>query len=102
MPEEGRIGIHFGELVDAYSALSNELTVPKVLVCPTDTKQRATGCEVLHKKVEWDRSLHQERGHLALSGGSVMALGSQRLSATLANGVIDTNLLRARLVVPTQ
>lgn len=173
VPDEGRVGMHFGELVDAYSAISNELTLPKILVCPTDTKQRATGFEataeipfggrrplvsssnltyfagweaqervsntilsgdpnfggalpagegetgrsgrvkmyqvarpgdssLLQKKVEWDRSLHQEKGNLGLSDGSVMQLNSDQLRAVLANGVSDTNLLRARLVVPAQ
>lgn len=36
-----QVGTAFGSLGDAYSCISNEVTVPKVLVCPTDTKTKA-------------------------------------------------------------
>ena len=36
------IGKVFGSLGDAYSCMSNEVTVPKVLVCPSDSKEKAT------------------------------------------------------------
>ena len=36
------VGKVFGSLGDAYSCISNEVTVPKVLVCPSDTKEKAT------------------------------------------------------------
>ena len=46
VPDSGQIGTDFGELVYAFAVLSNELAVPKILVCPTDTKERATGFEL--------------------------------------------------------
>jgi hypothetical protein len=36
VPNGSAIGEAFGEIVDAFRCLSNELTVPKVLVCPDD------------------------------------------------------------------
>lgn len=36
------IGKVFGSLGDAYACMSNEVTVPKVLVCPSDSKEKAT------------------------------------------------------------
>ena len=42
----GTPGSVFGSLGDAYSAISNELTVPKVLICPSEpTKQKAVTFE---------------------------------------------------------
>lgn len=46
VPEPEQIGTNFGEFVHAFLAISNELTVPKILVCTKDTKTRATGFEV--------------------------------------------------------
>ncbi|MBI3870467.1 MAG: prepilin-type N-terminal cleavage/methylation domain-containing protein [Verrucomicrobia bacterium] len=43
---QGAPGTSFGSLGDAYSAISNELTVPKVLICPSEPqKQKATTFE---------------------------------------------------------
>ncbi len=43
----GNIGTQFGNLGDAYRCISNELTVPKVLVCPSDSgKTKALVFEV--------------------------------------------------------
>ncbi|MBL9170062.1 MAG: hypothetical protein JNN07_20175 [Verrucomicrobiales bacterium] len=36
VPNSSAVGEAFGEIVDAFRCLSNELTVPKVLVCPDD------------------------------------------------------------------
>lgn len=44
-PAGSNIGKKFGALGDAYASISNELTVPKVLVCPSDTKEKATTFE---------------------------------------------------------
>lgn len=46
VPDSTQVGSDFGELVHAFLAISNELTVPKILVCPSDTKQKATGFEL--------------------------------------------------------
>lgn len=41
-----QVGLKFGSLIAAYQCISNELTVPKVLVCPTDTaKKKAVAFE---------------------------------------------------------
>ena len=41
-----KVGIEFGSLGDAYSAASNELSVPKVLICPSEpTKSKAVTFE---------------------------------------------------------
>ena len=45
-----QIGLKFGSLLAAFQCISNELTVPKVLVCPTDTtKVKATAFEKIPK-----------------------------------------------------
>ncbi|HAM70293.1 MAG TPA: hypothetical protein DCM86_01445 [Verrucomicrobiales bacterium] len=40
VPTGSTISGAFGSLVDAYRSISNELTVPKVLVCPTDASRK--------------------------------------------------------------
>ena len=62
----GNIGTQFGSLADAYSCASNEVTVPKVLVCPSDDKQKATTFELT-------------------SGGASSAFGGGRSPRTTAN-----------------
>jgi len=42
VPKASVVGTTFGSLGDAYSCISNEVTVPKVLVCPSDSKDKAT------------------------------------------------------------
>ena len=45
-----QINVNFGSLLAAFQCISNELTVPKVLVCPTDTtKTKATAFEKIPK-----------------------------------------------------
>lgn len=46
VPNAGQVGRDYGELAHAFLALSNELTVPNVLVCPSDQKMKADGFDV--------------------------------------------------------
>lgn len=101
VPDRREIGEAFGEIVNAFRCISNELTVPKVLVCPLDNEREkattfeptgeipfggrppAVGTQNLSYFAGWDARETSPQGLLS---------GDSNLGPGLSSGVGDAGL----------